>query len=196
MPGFMPRVFSSPKACHRGCVWLSMPGILGRKMPVGALVGAFAGGGRTGFRNAVVRHTSRYVPRKWRNETFADVGARLPCFIEDARFIENARLRFCAGRSTVSHCAVLTPRIRLLSLFKRGSWGEISSNSSRTSGLNAQSLNGKLGAPTSAMYVLHLNCWRTRSISRHRSMLASHRQLYRVTASHGHLVLLHTGDGD
>ena len=104
----------------------------------------------------MVRHTSRYVPRKWRNETFADVGARLPCFIEDARFIENARLRFCAGRSTVSHCAVLTPRIRLLSLFKRGSWGEISSNSSRTSGLNAQSLNGKLGAPTSAMYVLHL----------------------------------------
>jgi hypothetical protein len=51
-------------------------------------------------------------------------------------------------------------------------------------------------APTGAMYVLHLYCWRTRSISRYRSMLASHRRLYRVTASHGHFVLFHTGDGD
>ena len=64
----------------------------------------------------MVRHTSRHVPRKWQSETFADVGARLPRFIEDARFIETARLR-------------------LLSLFKRGWWGEISLNSSRTSGL-------------------------------------------------------------
>ena len=32
----------------------------------------------------MVRHTSRHVPRKWRSETFADVGARLPRFIEDA----------------------------------------------------------------------------------------------------------------
>ena len=27
-------------------------------------------------------------------------------------------------------------------------------------------------------------------------MLVSHRRLYRVTASHGHLVLFHAGDGD